>query len=112
MKRRAVHFLWRLPLFFLWYGKEILMSNLRVALDVLTPQTMMRPGIIAVPLDPMSDRQLLMLSLLLTMTPGTLALDVSDDRRTLYLHAMFIDNADTLRRELKETYQRKICEVF
>mgnify|MGYP002623160404 CR=1 FL=1 len=77
--------------FILFYAKEVVMSNLRVAHDVLTPTHHMKPGILRLPLDNLTDRQLLMMANLVTMTPGTLGLQVSDDAKSLYIHAMYVN---------------------
>ncbi len=98
--------------FALFYLKEILLSNLRVAHDVLTPKHHMKPGFVAIPLEPMTDLQLLILTNLITMTPGTLSMDVSSDRKTLYIHAMYIDDLEDFKSGFSEDYIKKIKEVF
>lgn len=97
--------------FYLW---QLLQSNLRVAHDVVTPRHHMRPGIIAVPLDAQSDTEIALLANLLTLTPGTLSVDVSSDRRLLYVHAMYIDNDDVeaVRKQIKEGLERRVLELL
>lgn len=99
----------RFALFYLW---ELLLSDLRVAHDILTPRNRFRPGVLAVPLPDLSDYQLIVLSNLVTMTPGTITLDVSEDRRTLFMHCMYIDDPERLRREILESYVHRIREIF
>lgn len=103
--RRAVG----LALFFIW---ELLLSNLRVAYDVVTPHHHMRPGIIAVPLDAKTDAEIALLANLVTLTPGTLSLDVSPDRRFLYVHSMYIDGVEATRRRIKDGFERRVLEVL
>lgn len=98
-----------LGLFFVW---ELILANLRVAHDVITPRHYMRPGILAVPLDAQTDLEITMLSNLITLTPGTLSLDISIDRRVLYIHAMYIDDVDEVRQKIKDGYERRILEVL
>jgi len=99
--------------FFVFYLKEVVLANFRVAYDVCTPIHHMKPGFLSIPLDEdLTDRQLLVLANLITMTPGTLSMDVTSDRRTLYLHAMYIDDIDALKREIVGVYQKRIKEVF
>ncbi len=99
-----------LGLFFLY---ELVVSSLRVVHDVITPPIYSRPGIIALPLEVETDAEILLLASLITLTPGTLSLDVSDDRKTLFIHAMFIDDdVETLKREIKEGFEAKIIEVM
>ncbi|CAH2030903.1 Na+/H+ antiporter subunit E [Trichlorobacter ammonificans] len=98
--------------FIVFFVKELVMANLRVAHDVLTPRDYMTPGIVAVPLDLESDLQITLLSNLLTLTPGTLSLNLSADRRTLYVHAMYIDDPAQMVREIKDGFERRIREVI
>jgi len=92
---------------------ELIKSNLRVAYDVVTPRHRMRPGIIAVPLDARTDAEITLLANLLTLTPGTLSIDVSDDRKVLYMHAMYIhEDPEAVRRSIKDGFERRILEVL
>jgi multicomponent Na+:H+ antiporter subunit E len=95
-----------------FFLKELLLANLRVAYDVITPGYRMRPGIIAVPLEARSDLEITLLANLITLTPGTLSLDVSDDRRVLYVHAMFVGDPEAFRREIKEGFERRVLELL
>jgi multicomponent Na+:H+ antiporter subunit E len=97
-----------LVLYFLY---DLVASSIRVVREVLTPGFRSRPGIIAVPLDAASDAEITVLANLISLTPGTLSLDVSEDRRTLYVHAMFIDDPDKVRRELKSGMERRVLGV-
>lgn len=99
----------RFALFFLW---QLLLANLRVAYDVVTPRLHMRPSILAIPLDARTDDEITLLAGLITLTPGTLSMEVSADRRTLFIHAMFVEDAERFRRELKEGFERRLLEVL
>ncbi|MBR9999598.1 MAG: Na+/H+ antiporter subunit E [Cyclobacteriaceae bacterium] len=72
------------------YLKLMVLSNLKVAAEVLTPPLRMKPAIIGVDLDIESDFGIFLLVNLITMTPGTMSLDLSDDRKILYVHIMNI----------------------
>ncbi len=76
---------------------DLVVSSLAVAAEVLRPRPRNRPGIVATPLDTRSGAELLTVSSLVTLTPGTLSLDVSDDGSTLYVHGMFVEDAEELR---------------
>ncbi len=95
--------------FYLW---ELIMSNVRVAIDVVTPRTRARPGVVAVPLDARTDAEITLLANLITMTPGSLTLDVSDDRKVLYVHSMFVEDPDAVRRRLKGSFERRVLEIL
>jgi multicomponent Na+:H+ antiporter subunit E len=95
--------------FFLW---ELLVANLRVAADVLTPQAHMRPRIIAVPLDARTHAEITFLANLISLTPGTLSLDVSTDRRVLFIHAMYAADPEAVKREIKEGLERRVLALM
>ncbi|HMO51408.1 MAG TPA: Na+/H+ antiporter subunit E [Kiritimatiellia bacterium] len=98
--------------FVVLFLKEMVVSSARVAYDVITPTYYMRPGVVAIPLDAKTDAEIALLANVITLTPGTLSLDVSEDRRTLYIHAMFVHDPDALRREIKEGLEKQLLEVM
>lgn len=99
----------RFVLFFLY---ELVVANVRVAMLTLGPVSKLRPGIVAVPVEPMSDTALTMLANSVTLTPGTLSLDYSDDRSTLFVHFMHVEDPEEQRREIKNGFERRILEIF
>jgi multicomponent Na+:H+ antiporter subunit E len=104
--------IWRGLLFSLFYAKEVVLSSFLVAYDILTPRLYSTPGIVAVSLSRLTDRQILVLTNLVTMTPGTLSLDLSADRSTLYIHHMHVPDTEALRRQIEEDYVRRVREIF
>lgn len=95
-----------------FFLKELFLSSIRVAIDVLKPSFKMKSGIVAIPLDVKTDFEITFLANMISLTPGTLSLDVSDDKKTLFIHSMYIDkDADTLRKEIKGTMERKVLEL-
>ena len=109
---RYFHRVPRLVSLFFYFLWELVVASLRVAWDVVTPPIYSRPGIIAVPLDAETDFEITVLGHLISLTPGTLSLDVSPDRRTLYVHAMFVDDPDELRRQIKAGMERRVLEAL
>ncbi len=99
----------RLVIFFI---KALVISNLRVLRAVLAPSQISRPGIIRLPLDARTDMEIMLVANLISLTPGTLSIDVSEDRRNLYVHVMFLEDVDDARRELKEGLERRVLEVL
>ncbi|MBI9082952.1 MAG: Na+/H+ antiporter subunit E [Desulfobacterales bacterium] len=90
---------------------ELVLSNIKVFWDVITPAHISRPGIVAVPLDVKTDMEILLFANMLSLTPGTLSLDLSDDRSILYVHVMFLDDPDRFRQSVKEGLERRVLEV-
>jgi multicomponent Na+:H+ antiporter subunit E len=99
----------RLAVYFLW---ELLVSSLEVAWDVLTPTHRSRPGIIAVPIKAKTDLEITTLANLVSLTPGTLSLDLSSDQQTLYVHAMFIDDPENIRLAIRQGMERRVLEAL
>lgn len=93
---------------FLW---ELLLANVQVIRDILRPKLKIEPGIFAMPTELKSDWEITLLSLLITLTPGTLVMDISDDNKILYIHAMNIPDADQAIAEIKNTFEKAIMEV-
>jgi multicomponent Na+:H+ antiporter subunit E len=102
----------RLPGFLFFFAKELVLANLKVTAAVIAPAGQLRPAIVAVPLALDRDAEIALLANLISLTPGTLSLHVSPDRRTLYVHAMATESPDALRREIREGFERRILEVF
>jgi multicomponent Na+:H+ antiporter subunit E len=98
-----------LAAFFFW---ELIRANLRLAIDVATPGYQMTPGVLAVPLDTRRDSEILLLATLLNLTPGSIALDVSDDRRTMYVHVMYMKSPEAARSEIKDGFERRVLKLF
>ena len=104
----------RIPKIFLFTGyflKELIRSNLRVAWDVVTPTHYMKPAVIAVPLDARTEGEIVLLANLISLTPGTLSLDVSSDRRVLYLHVMYLDDLEQTRAQIKQ-FEARVLELL
>lgn len=72
------------------------------------------PGVVAIPLDARTDAEITLLANLITLTPGSVSLDLSDDKRFLYVHAMYIDGGDVeaYRRSIKEGLERRVLELL
>jgi multicomponent Na+:H+ antiporter subunit E len=95
-----------------FFVRELVRANLRVALDVLRPPGVLRPAVVAVPLDVRTDREILLLSMLINITPGSVTIDLSDDRRVLFVHVMHMVSAEAARREIKDGFERRVQQLF
>lgn len=98
--------------FVIYYLYELVKSNVIISIDILSPKNGIQPGIIAIPLGAKTDLEITMFANLISMTPGTLSLDVSDDRKTLFVHAMYVEDADVLRDEIKDSLERRVLEIL
>ena len=93
---------------------ELALSSLRVAMLVMSPdlKSKLKPGIIAFPLTVKTDVEITLLANLITLTPGTLSIDVSDDRKVLYVHAIAVPSKRALIRDIASGFEAKILKVF
>lgn len=101
----------KLIAFVFYFLYQLLKANLQVAWEVGTPKLHMTPGIVGVPLDVKSDAQITLLANLITLTPGTLSLDVSEDKKVLYVHSMYITNREKFIGEIKNGFEKRIIEI-
>ncbi|HWU16270.1 MAG TPA: Na+/H+ antiporter subunit E [Devosia sp.] len=93
---------------------ELMVSAIRVAVIVVTPdlKSALRPAIVAVPLTVKSDAEITLLANLITLTPGTLSVDVSDDRSLLYVHVLTLSTREALIADIASGFETKVKEVF
>ena len=103
--------IFRLVGFFFYFLGEIILANIVVAIDILTPRHRMKPAILAIPLNIKSDLQIMALNNLITMTPGTLSLDISPDRKTIFVHAMYVDDVEKVKSEITHGLEYRILEL-
>lgn len=94
-----------------YFFVELLLSNLRVFWDVVTPGHISRPGIVGVPLRAESDMEILLVANMISLTPGTLSVDLSEDRRTLFVHVMFLDDPEQFRKSIQDGLEKRILEI-
>ncbi|MEW5249793.1 Na+/H+ antiporter subunit E [Microbulbifer sp. 2201CG32-9] len=92
--------------------RELLVSSLRTIYEVLSPPPNSKPRIIRVPLEIRDNRQILTLTYLLLLTPGTLVLDVARGKDAIYVHTLFAQDAEAFRLELQRGFERRVREVM
>ncbi len=101
-------YFYRLPQIFsfvFYFLYQMLKANIQVAYDVITPKYFFRPGVVRYPLSARSDFEI-NVSTLISLTPGTLILDVSEDKKALYIHAMYLKSPEAFVRQLKEGMEK------
>ncbi len=98
--------------FVAFFVLELIVANLRVAYDVLTPRYYMQPRIVAVPLEARTEAEVTALAYLISLTPGSLSLDVSADRRVLFIHSMYAADPDEVRQRIKNGLERRLLEIM
>jgi multicomponent Na+:H+ antiporter subunit E len=91
--------------------KELILSNIAIVKVVLKPKLDMSPAIFAMDTELTKDWQITLLSSLITLTPGTLVIDVSEDNKTLFIHAMNIGEVEDEINSIKSSFEKAILEV-
>lgn len=96
----------------LLFFRELMRSANRVARLVLSRDMAISPGVVAVPVSLGRDAEITLLANLITLTPGTLTVDVAEDRRALYVHALEADDPEAVKRDIRAGFERAIRETF
>lgn len=96
---------------FIIFMKELVLANYSVLKVILSPKLDMKPGIFALPIKVEKDWEIATLASLITLTPGTLVVDVSEDNKILYIHAMDIPDVEEVVQDIKSTFEEAILEV-
>ena len=99
----------RLGLTVLW---DIVTANIEVARAILGPESAIDPRFVWVPLDIRDPHGILALAGIITLTPGTLSSDLSDDRRHLLVHVFNADDDAALIAEIKRRYEAPLIRIF
>ncbi len=102
----------KLCLFLLRVLGDIVTANLQVAKLILGPVDRLRPAFVEVPMLLEDDLALTMLASVISLTPGTVSADLSDDRKTLLVHSLDVADEAALVAEIKSRYEAPLLEVF
>ncbi|MBI2871353.1 MAG: Na+/H+ antiporter subunit E [Candidatus Omnitrophica bacterium] len=94
--------------YFLW---EIVLANLKVAVCVLSPIRNLKPGFVAIPLEAQTDTEITILANMITLTPGTLSVEISDDRKILFIHTLFAEEPEELVEGIKRSFERRLLKI-
>jgi multisubunit Na+/H+ antiporter MnhE subunit len=99
---------WAWVLFILFYAKELVISNLKVAQLVLLSARPPNSSILEVPLDLKTDFAIALYMNLITFTPGTLSMDRSADGRSIYVHFLDVRDPESEVQTLKAQLEARL----
>jgi multicomponent K+:H+ antiporter subunit E len=102
---KALRYICRL----LW---DIAVANIQVAQRVLASNSSLRPSWVAYPLQITDPFLMTLLASTISLTPGTVSVEFSEDRRWLYIHVLHLENADELVNFIRRRYEQPLQEVF
>lgn len=106
---RKIFWIFYFAIYILW---ELFISSIKVAFNVITPSLNFKPGVIGIPLSSNTNLEITLLASLISLAPGTLTLDVSHDRKTIYVHSMFAKDIEKLKKSIKQNLERPILEIL
>lgn len=95
--------------FVLW---EIMIANMVVAKMILGRANKLQPGFIAYQLQLQSPIAISLLANTISLTPGTVSCDLSEDGRTLLIHALHIDDAAMIKADITRKFEQPLKEIF
>ncbi|HUC81136.1 MAG TPA: Na+/H+ antiporter subunit E [Flavisolibacter sp.] len=98
--------------FFFFFLYEMLKANLQVAYEVMTSHLHMKPGIVKIELEAQSDLEITLLSNLISLTPGTLVIDVSDDKKVMYVHGMYLQDKEKFIQSIKLGLEKPLLNIM
>ncbi|WP_031301307.1 Na+/H+ antiporter subunit E [Sphingobacterium paucimobilis] len=110
--RRYFYKVPRIVSFVFYFLFQMIKANVQVAYDVMTPRYFMRPGVVRYPMNARTEMEINLLSMMISLTPGTLILDISEDKKTLYIHVMYLDDPKKFVQETKTGLERRLLEAL
>lgn len=94
-----------------FFLRKLVVANLFIARDLLTPGLLIHPAYVRVPVFLTRDFQILLLANLVSMTPGSLVVDVAADRKEILVHSMYAQDESQVIAEVNE-FQNRISKLF
>lgn len=91
---------------------DILVANVIVAKLILGPNRKLRPAFLVIPLEISDPYAVVALANIITLTPGTVSAKLSDDRRTLFVHALDAEDPAAEAAKIKQRYEVPLKEIF
>lgn len=107
---KIIKLLYYIPEFILFYLSKLVQANFYMAFIILSPKMKTQPGFIEFPLKIKSSAGLLLFSNLMSMTPGSLSVDMSNDRKILLLHVLMKNDEQIILKDI-ENIQKRILRL-
>lgn len=102
---------WSVILLCILFFKELVLANIAVLKVVLQPKLSMQPAFFKYETKLTKEWELTLLSSLITLTPGTVVVHISDDNKTLYIHAIDAIDIDETVDSIRNSFEKAILEV-
>lgn len=106
-----IHRVWAIFKLIIIFLIELTKANIDVVKIVFTPKLKNKPGIVAMETELTTEVEITLLAALISLTPGTISMDFSADNKTLYIHALDIQDKEQMIEEIRSSFERAIMEV-
>ncbi len=114
-KAEERNYFYRVPkiiLFIFSFFYDMIQANIEVTREIMTPELNMTPGIIAYEHSLKTDFEITMLTNLIALTPGTMVLKISDDKKILYIHGLYVKDKEKFIERLRNGLEKKLIEII
>ncbi|MFT7372773.1 MAG: multicomponent K+:H+ antiporter subunit E [Oleiphilaceae bacterium] len=91
---------------------DIIVANFDVALLVIGPSKKLSPAFVAIPIEIEHKLPITILASTVSLTPGTVSAEISEDKQWLYVHVLHLTNTDELIASIKKRYEQPLMEIF
>lgn len=108
-------YFYRVPkiiLFMLSFFYDMIRANVEVAREIMTPEFKMTPGIIAFEHNLKTDFEITMITNFIALTPGTMVLKISDDKKILYIHGLYVKDKEKFIEKMRNGLEKKLIEIL
>ena len=102
---------WAIILLTLLFIKELILANIAVLKVVLSPKLNIAPAFFEYETQLTKEWEITLLSSLITLTPGTVVVHLSDDSKKLYIHAIDADDVEATVASIRVSFEKAIMEV-
>lgn len=102
----------KIIMFMFYFLYDMFRANIEVTREIITPKLHIKPGIIAYPLDVKTDFEITMFSNMIALTPGTMVVSISEDRKTAYIHSLYLQDKEKFVDRMKNGLERKLLEIL
>ena len=103
---------WAMFRLIFFFAAELFLSSIKVLWDIVTPPMQSNPEIIELSLDAKTDLEIMLVANFISLTPGTLSLDLNKSKTKLRIHAMFVDDKEALILSIKNGIERRLLEIL
>lgn len=91
---------------------DIIVASINVAVIVLNPRRRPKPAFVSFPLELKHPLAISTLAGTISLTPGTVSADISDDKTLLLIHVLDVEDEGALIETIKRNYERPLGEIF